>query len=64
MKVEIKGVIVSNEDKWVYEMLGMDSTCPKDVLTQLEFSDEDVDIIINSNGCLLYTSELPTTERV
>ncbi|HDS3710957.1 TPA: Clp protease ClpP, partial [Staphylococcus aureus] len=46
MKVEIKGVIVSNEDKWVYEMLGMDSTCPKDVLTQLEFSDEDVDIII------------------
>ncbi|RNM38520.1 Clp protease ClpP, partial [Staphylococcus aureus] len=26
MKVEIKGVIVSNEDKWVYEMLGMDST--------------------------------------
>ncbi|HDF8316978.1 TPA: Clp protease ClpP [Staphylococcus aureus] len=50
MKVEIKGVIVSNEDKWVYEMLGMDSTCPKDVLTQLEFSDEDVDIIINSNG--------------
>ncbi len=31
-------------------MLGMDSTCPKDVLTQLEFSDEDVDIIINSNG--------------
>ncbi|MEZ2002168.1 Clp protease ClpP, partial [Staphylococcus aureus] len=28
MKVEIKGVIVSNEDKWVYEMLGMDSTCP------------------------------------
>ncbi|EMJ3689760.1 TPA: Clp protease ClpP [Staphylococcus aureus] len=50
MKAEIKGVIVSNEDKWVYEMLGMDSTCPKDVLTQLEFSDEDVDIIINSNG--------------
>ncbi len=32
--------------------LGMDSTCPKDVLTQLEFSDEDVKrlIIINSNG--------------
>ncbi|MDM6478268.1 Clp protease ClpP, partial [Staphylococcus aureus] len=28
MKAEIKGVIVSNEDKWVYEMLGMDSTCP------------------------------------
>lgn len=50
MKAEIKGVIVSNEDKWVYEMLGMDSTCPKDVLTQLEFSDKDVDIIINSNG--------------
>ncbi len=34
---EIKGVIISDEDKWVYEMLGMDSTCPKDVLTQLEF---------------------------
>ncbi|MBH4787392.1 Clp protease ClpP [Staphylococcus aureus] len=50
MKVEIKGVIVSNEDKWVYEMLGMDSTCPKEVLTPLESSDEDIDVIINSNG--------------
>ncbi|HCY1048553.1 TPA: head maturation protease, ClpP-related [Staphylococcus aureus] len=65
MKVEIKGVIVSNEDKWVYEMLGMDSTCPKDVLTQLEFSDEDVDIIINSNGGnLVAGSEIYTHLRV
>ncbi|MBG3417936.1 Clp protease ClpP [Staphylococcus aureus] len=64
MKVEIKGVIVSNEDKWVYEMLGMDSTCPKDVLTQLEFSDEDVDIIINSNGGnLVADSEIYTHLR-
>lgn len=64
MKVEIKGVIVSNEDKWVYEMLGMDSTCPKDVLTQLEFSDEDVDIIINSNGGnLVVGSEIYTHLR-
>lgn len=64
MKVEIKGVIVSNEDKWVYEMLGMDSTCPKDVLTQLEFSDEDVDIIINSNGGnLVASSEIYTHLR-
>uniref|UniRef100_UPI00210D128B hypothetical protein n=1 Tax=Staphylococcus aureus TaxID=1280 RepID=UPI00210D128B len=36
MKAEIKGVIVSNEDKWVYEMLGMDSTCPKDVVSETE----------------------------
>ncbi|HCV1914921.1 TPA: Clp protease ClpP [Staphylococcus aureus] len=64
MKAEIKGVIVSNEDKWVYEMLGMDSTCPKDVLTQLEFSDEDVDIIINSNGGnLVAVSEIYTHLR-
>ncbi|HGZ2943405.1 TPA: head maturation protease, ClpP-related [Staphylococcus aureus] len=64
MKAEIKGVIVSNEDKWVYEMLGMDSTCPKDVLTQLEFSDEDVDIIINSNGGnLVVGSEIYTHLR-
>ncbi|HEA2792476.1 Clp protease ClpP [Staphylococcus aureus] len=64
MKAEIKGVIVSNEDKWVYEMLGMDSTCPKDVLTQLEFSDEDVDIIINSNGGnLVASSEIYTHLR-
>ncbi|MCU4247590.1 head maturation protease, ClpP-related [Staphylococcus aureus] len=65
MKAEIKGVIVSNEDKWVYEMLGMDSTCPKDVLTQLEFSDEDVDIIIKSNGGnLVAGSEIYTHLRV
>lgn len=34
--IQISGVIVSNQDKGVYDWLGMDATCPKDVLAELE----------------------------
>ena len=30
-KIEVKGTIVGNADKWIYEWFGMDATCPKDV---------------------------------
>lgn len=51
MKIKIKGVIVSNEDKRIYDWFEMDATCPKDVETQIESAkDEDLEVIINSVG--------------
>lgn len=50
MRVNIKGAIVSNNDKWIYDMLDMDATSPKDVIDALPSSNEDIEVIINSGG--------------
>lgn len=50
-KVQIKGTIIANEDKWIYEWFKMDATCPRDVETALnEANGEDVLVTINSGG--------------
>jgi ATP-dependent protease ClpP protease subunit len=50
-KIEIKGAIVSNDLKEVYDFYGMDSTCPKDVVNALEKAKgEPVVTEINSGG--------------
>ena len=49
--IDIKGVIVSDEDKPVYDYLGFESTCPDDVKNALkESEDNDVTVYINSGG--------------
>lgn len=51
MKVKIKGVIVSNDDKWVYEYFDVEAVSPKDVEAQLEKANgEELEIEINSGG--------------
>ena len=51
VKIDAKGTIVSNEDKWIYDWLGYDAFCPKDIDKQLEDAKgEDVTIVINSGG--------------
>lgn len=50
MKINIKGAIVPNNDKWIYDMLEMDATSPKDVFDALSSTDEDIEVIINSGG--------------
>lgn len=50
MKINVKGAIVPNNDKWIYDMLEMDATSPKDVLDALSSTDDDVEVIINSGG--------------
>lgn len=50
-KVTIKGVIVSNDDKWVYEWFDMEATSPQDVTNVIEQLDgEDLLVEINSVG--------------
>lgn len=51
MKIEIKGVIVPNDDKWVYDWLEMDSVCPREVLKLIDGAGgQELDVYINSGG--------------
>lgn len=51
MKFGIKGVIVPNDDKWMYEWLDMDATSPRDIHKAIEQANgEQLDIDINSVG--------------
>ena len=51
MRVNISGDIASNDDRWIYDWLGMDATCPKDVNAALEKADgQPLDVYINSGG--------------
>lgn len=51
MKIDVKGTIIHNNDKWVYDWFEMQSTCPKDVLTAIQNANgERLDVYINSEG--------------
>ncbi|WP_217971487.1 head maturation protease, ClpP-related [Staphylococcus xylosus] len=50
MKLKINGAIVSNDEKWIYELLGMEATSPKDIIDLLPESNEDIEVLINSGG--------------
>lgn len=50
-KIEVKGTIVGNADKWIYEWFGLDATCPKDVNAAIgEANGEPLLVEINSGG--------------
>lgn len=50
-KINIKGAIVSNDHKDIYDFFGMDATSPNDVLTALDKAKSgDVEIHISSGG--------------
>lgn len=51
MRIDIKGAIISNNDKWIYDWLEWDATCPKDVTSAIDKADGDkLDVYINSGG--------------
>jgi len=61
VKLEVKGAIISNDDKWIYDWLDMDSTAPKDIVDSLPTTNENLDVIINSGGGDVYAgSEIYT----
>lgn len=50
-RINVKGAIVSNDEKWVYDWLEMDATSPNDVISELEAAGgEPVIVSINSPG--------------
>lgn len=51
MKINVKGAIVSNDDKWIYDCFEMDATSPRDVSTLIDQANgEKLDVYINSGG--------------
>lgn len=52
VKINIKGVIVSNDYKWIYDLFDMESVSPKDVSAVLEETEEgeELEVQINSPG--------------
>ncbi len=53
MTININGVIVSNDDKWIYDHFGIEAVCPKEIseaLSNLSDKNESVIVKINSDG--------------
>lgn len=50
--IDIKGPIITNDDKWIYDWFGVASCCPADIRLQLDdvVDDESVQVVINSSG--------------
>ena len=51
-EIDIRGDIISNDDKWIYEWLDWDSTCPKDIQQAIanKPAGEILTVLINSGG--------------
>ncbi len=50
-KINIKGVIIPNDDKWIYDWFEIEATCPKDVEDAIEEAEgEGLEVVINSTG--------------
>lgn len=65
MKINVKGPIIPNNDKWIYELFDVEATCPNDISSVLDDSpNEDVEVMINSGGGSVYdASEIYTALR-
>lgn len=53
-RIDVKGVVVSNDDKWIYDFFEMDSVSPNDVNEVLKDAIEPVEVVINSGGGDVY----------
>ena len=63
--IDIRGVIVPDDDKWIYDWLDIAATCSADVRLALqEANGEEVEVHINSGGGDVFSgSEIYTTLR-
>lgn len=62
--INVKGTIISNDYKDVYDWYGMESTCPNDVINTLPNDNSPVEVIINSGGGMVDSgSEIYTALR-
>ena len=50
-KIDVKGDIITDDEKWIYDYLEWPSTCPKDITDALKDAEGDsVEVTINSCG--------------
>lgn len=51
MDIDVKGVIISNDEAWIYDWFEMDYTTPRKITNALrEAKNEKIDVYINSGG--------------
>lgn len=49
--INVKGTVVNDDDKWIYDWFGYDATSPRDISAALqEAAGDDVTFIVNSGG--------------
>lgn len=51
MEINVKGVIVGNDDKWIYDWFGIEAVCPKDITEALKELKPDEKVIVQINSC-------------
>jgi ATP-dependent Clp protease, protease subunit len=60
-KLNVKGVIIPNENKWIYDWFEVENTTPNDIVNELPKDGSPLEIIINSPGGDVYAgSEIYT----
>lgn len=66
VKVYIKGTIVSDDDKWIYDWFGIQATCPADIHQAVEnAAGDELEVEINSGGGdVMAGSEIYTALRM
>ncbi len=64
-KINVKGSIIRNDAKWIYDWLGIEATAPSDVSKILnEANGDDIEVEINSGGGDIFAgSEIYTALR-
>jgi ATP-dependent Clp protease protease subunit len=64
-KIGIKGVIIPNDEQWIYDLFEIEATSPKKVSEKIEKANgEDLEIEINSGGGSVFAgSEIYTAIR-
>ena len=50
MEIDVRGDIIGNDDKWIYDWLEWDSTCPDDVKSALQTMPAGEKLIVNINS--------------
>lgn len=49
--IDIKGTIVTNDNKWIYDFMDIQAVCPRDVWQVISTADnDDITLVINSGG--------------
>lgn len=62
-RIDIKGVVIPNDEKWIYDWFEIEATCPNDVLEEIQKANgKDLTVIINSGGGSVYDAAEIYTE--
>lgn len=49
-KIDVKGVIITNDEKWIYDWFEVENVSPNDVYNALPSDNSPIEVIINSPG--------------